>query len=138
MRPDTVVFEYDDFPPVPKAEWEGSDLRHAFALAGALAAVLREDPRFTCEDPVQEDFGAVLPVITSEGETWITISFYPRNDSDFTWALQFSHHRFFLKAIFARGDDERVVGPVKDRVASLVEAEPDRYRGAQWLDASDL
>jgi len=132
------VFDYDEFPPVPAAEWEGSELRHAVALAGILSTHVGATAALSPEEPVQEDFGAVLGVAGPEGITDIFISFYPRGSSDFTWALQFRRRRRSLRALFFRGDDDRIVRPVKDAIANLVASQPDRYKNPEWLEPSKL
>lgn len=138
MRPNALVFDYDEFPPVPEDEWEGSELRHAAALAVVLSDHLRSHGVFAPEVPIQEDFGAVLPVSGREGVTDIFISFYPREFSDFTWALQFRERKPLLRALFSKGDDDHVVGPVKECIASLVVNESSRYKNCEWIEASEL
>ena len=112
-------------------------MRHALVLARVVAASLVASG-FTVEEPIQEDFGAVLRASSSEGQTDISVSFYPRDSSDFTWAVQFRPHRGFFGGMFGKGVDERIVGPAKEAVAAAVASEPTRFRLAEWLDPSKL
>jgi hypothetical protein len=138
MRPSALVFEYDDFPPVPKDLWQGSELKQAVILAAVLRDHLRSQAAFSPEEPVGEDFGAILGVAGPGGITEILISFYPRDNNDFTWALQFSQRKPFLRGLFWKTDDKSIVGPVKEAIASLVASQPNRYRNPEWLDAGGL
>jgi hypothetical protein len=138
VQSSVLVFEYDEFPPVPDDEWQGSHLKHAVVLATVLAGHLRQDDRFAPQEPVQEDFGAVLPVVVPEGEVDITIGLHPRGTSDFTWALQFTRYRPLLRRLLAKSDDAPVVGPVKQSIAELVANEPTRYRNPEWIEESEL
>jgi len=118
-----LLFRFDAFASVPKADWQGSELRQAMVLASAVARHLQQDPRFTCEELIQEDFGAVLPVIGPGGKTHVTIFFHPRDDrDDFGWALDLSHRRPLLRAILGLREDEVVVEPVREAIAALVAA----------------
>jgi hypothetical protein len=137
MRPSALIFEYDDFPPVPREEWQGSELRHALVLARVVAAFLVASG-FTVEEPIQEDFGAVLRASSSEGQTDISVSFYPRDSSDFTWAVQFRARRGLIRRMFGKGGDELIAGPVKEAIAAAVAGEPTRFRLVTWLEPSKL
>jgi len=137
-RPNALVIEYDEFPPVPKEKWQGSELKQAVMLARVIAGDLRSHGAFTPEEPVEEDYGAVLGVLGQTGTTEIFISFYPRDKNDFTWALQFRQRAPFLRGLFSKGDDESVIGPVKEALASLVASRPGQYKNAEWIDPSGL
>jgi hypothetical protein len=132
-----LVFEYDAFPPVPKEHWEGSEIRQAMVLAEVLAQHLAHSG-LASEEPIQEDFGAVLRVSGSHGAVDVIISFYPRDASDFTWALQFQETKSFVRALFSRRQDERIIGPVMEAVRAVVSANPSLFRHAKWLKACDL
>jgi hypothetical protein len=138
MRPNALVFDYNEFPPVPDSAWEGSEGPHTLALASVLSRDLAAGG-FSPGDPVEDEGSAVIAVRGPAGTTDITITFYPRDsDPDFSWALIFSQRKPFLRWLFARPDDEAVVGPVKECVAKVVESQPTRFRNPQWLDESTL
>ena len=123
---------------MPDEEWEGSELRQAVALAEVLANQVREEGRISPEEPIGEDFGAVLPISVQGGVANITISYYPQESSDFSWAVQFSQRRPLLRLLFGKGDDERVVEPVRDAIRRLVAKHPTRYRNSVWIEESEL
>jgi hypothetical protein len=133
-----VVFEYDAFPPVPEAESEGSELRQAALLAQVLADSLAAGNSVTPGEPIQEDFGAVLPVSTRAGTAFVIISFCPRDGSDLTWAVQFREAKGFLRTLFARRQDDRILGPVREAVGKVLAGQPAVYRKVEWRGADEL
>jgi hypothetical protein len=132
-----LVFDYDSFPPVPETEWGGSELRQAVILAGVLAERIAGGA-MAHEEPVQEDFGAVLPVATPDGIVDVVISFYPRDSSDFTWALQFRESKGLLRTLFTRSQNERIIGPVREAVGRIVVSHPSLFRNVEWRDPTQL
>jgi hypothetical protein len=123
--------EYDAFPPVPEEDWQGSELGHAMTLAGVLGGLVTQ-AGLSAEAPIQEDFGAVLPVVVQDRTVFVTISYYPAESSDFTWRLQFEEGRSILRIVFGRRDPgaaEKVTKAVWD----IVQRHPDRFRHAEWV-----
>ena len=134
--PSTLLFDYDLFDPVPEGQWSGSDLKHAVELARVLAEHLSSEPLLVPEEPVAEDFGAVLDIRVPQGDTRLTISFYPR-DNDFGWAVVVSQKRSLIQVLLRKRDDEAVVGPVKQALARLVGSRSE-FRQPKWIDEGQM
>lgn len=136
-RRSALFFEYDSFPTVPENHWEGSELTHAMVLAQVLRDAII-DGSLALGEPIQEDFGAVLPVVGPGGTTDIFISYCPRDDSDWGWALQFKDRQGCLGFVFRRRVDPEVVKPVVLAIDRATSEKPEVFREREWVDAATL
>jgi len=128
------VFEYDEFPTELDDEAEGRDVRQSVDLATEIARSFSGHAVLSAGEPIWEDFGAVLPVSSMSGVVHVFISYWPCEDSDSSWALEFRQRKSFLKSLLARPDDDRVVSPVKEAIAEVVSRDPERFRKVRWMN----
>lgn len=131
-----LIFESNAFSlePTIGAGGRPSDLPLGLDLAADLRDRLRAlDLGAEIPNPVDEDFGSVLPVYHAGNAFKLTITWVPVGGREDCWAIQFHQAHGCLGTLVGRRPNAAALHALRSSVDKIVRADPERFRNPRWL-----
>ena len=137
-----AMFQSDTFSLKPHVNERGvsSDL----PLGNDMAAFLKMQlasvfPFLQIDDPILEDWGAILLIKDGDATYDISINWTPiAHHLDNNWAIQFDKPIGCLAALFGRKSSPEDSNPMIERVRQILEANPNMFKNVVWLSDAEF
>jgi hypothetical protein len=134
---DVLVFNSEAFSIEPTAEPDGT--RYDLPLGDDIAAYLKgaleaSGTTWDIDDPVREDFGAVLLLSRDKAAFTITVSW----QGGYDWALVFDRRRGCLGWLVSSKPDPVRLAEVKAALHRVVFNDSTSFRNARWIPHAEF
>jgi hypothetical protein len=134
---DVLVFESEVFSIEPTTEPNGR--RYDLPLGDDIATYLKgaleaAGATWIPEEPVREDFGAVLFLSRNKATYTVTVSW----QGGYMWALVFDRSRGCIGWLLSTKPDPVRLAEVKAAVADVVLNDAVRFRSARWISQEEF